>query len=302
MKTADLARGKWFGILDGLGVDKRFLDGKHGPCPFCDGDDRFRFDNKDGKGTFICNQCGAGDGFEFLKRYHSWDFRKAAQEVERIMGHVRAEPPKPAMDAAKQMELCRNLWKGSQALSGDDLASLYLMGRNVLPGRIPPCLRLHAQCPVPNGGGFLPAMLALVVGPDGEAVNVHRTFLAEGGKADIDTPRAMMPGSVPDGSAVRLYPVHGERIGIAEGIETAIAAAKRFKVPTWAALNSTMLEKWSPPPGVSHVVIFGDNDVKFGGQAAAYALAHRLSARLRVTTEVRIPEITGMDWADTDAA
>lgn len=298
MKTADLARGKWRGILDGLGIDKRFLSGSHGPCPFCDGRDRFRFDNKDGKGTFICNQCGAGDGFEFLKRYHGWDFVTAAREVEKIMGHVRAEQPKPAMTDAKREELLNNLWEGSRPLDGKDMASRYLAGRGVLPGRVPACLRFHERCPVPNGGGFLPAMLAMITDKNGDPTNIHRTFLGPNGKAEIATPRAVMVGGIPDGSAVRLYPIHGERLGIAEGIETAIAAAKQFRVPTWAALNSTMLEKWVPPAGVGEVVVFGDNDGKFGGQAAAYSLAHRLAARLRMKVSVQIPDAAGFDWAD----
>ena len=81
-RTADMARGKWRGILLTLGVDKSFLTGKHGPCPFCAGDDRFRFDNKDGDGTFICSQCGAGNGFSFLHRLKGWDFKQAAFEVD----------------------------------------------------------------------------------------------------------------------------------------------------------------------------------------------------------------------------
>ncbi|MDI5829610.1 hypothetical protein MJN51_36035, partial [Salmonella enterica subsp. enterica serovar Kentucky] len=34
---------------------------RHAPCPACGGKDRFRFDDN-GRGSFICNQCGAGDG------------------------------------------------------------------------------------------------------------------------------------------------------------------------------------------------------------------------------------------------
>lgn len=302
MKTAELARGKWTGILKTLGVDDRFLGKKHGPCPFCEGTDRFRFDDKDGKGSFICNQCGAGDGFEFLKRYHNWDFKTSAREVERVMGHCREEKPKPKMDAGRQRELQRRLWEGGQALSGDDIVSLYLMRRNVFPNRPTNSLRLHPRCPVPNGGGFLPAMLALVSDRAGDIANIHRTFLGTNGKAEIDTPRAMMPGDIPDGSAVRLYQIHGQRLGIAEGIETAIAAAKRFKVPTWAALNSTMLEKWTPPKGVTEVMIFGDCDAAYGGQAAAYSLAHRLTVRSRLKVTVKIPEAIGKDWADSDVA
>ena len=49
---------RWLAILPALGVPSHFLRNKHGPCPVCGGKDRFRFDDKDGKGTFFCNGCG----------------------------------------------------------------------------------------------------------------------------------------------------------------------------------------------------------------------------------------------------
>ncbi|MFB6347853.1 primase-helicase zinc-binding domain-containing protein [Moraxella sp. ZJ142] len=42
---------------------------KHQPCPLCGGKDRFRCDDKNGTGSWICNQCGAGDGFSLVERY-----------------------------------------------------------------------------------------------------------------------------------------------------------------------------------------------------------------------------------------
>ena len=56
------AQGHWTKILISNGIDEKFLKNKHGPCPVCGGKDRFRFDNKDGRGTFFCNHCGPGDG------------------------------------------------------------------------------------------------------------------------------------------------------------------------------------------------------------------------------------------------
>lgn len=296
MNTRERARGKWRGILLQLGADEKCLTGKHGPCPFCGGNDRFRWDNDKGAGTFICSQCGAGDGFEFLKRLHGWSFKDAAAEIDKIVGGVRPEPAKRALSSEDAANMLRRLWKASEAITEGSLAWAYLAGRNVLPGRIPSCLRFAAQCPVP-GGAQTPAMLALVEAPDGTAVTIHRTFLGPNGKADIATPRALMPGELCDGAAVRLYPVHGERLGIAEGIETAIAAAKRFQMPVWAAINANMLARWVPPAGVTDVVVFGDCDQKYGGQAAAYTLAHRLAVK-GYTVRVSIPDEIGADWAD----
>ena len=86
-------------------------------------------------------------------------------------------------------------------------------------------------------------------------------------------------------------------LGIAEGIETALAASQRFGVPIWAATNAVLLEAWVPPEGVERVVIVGDNDASFTGQAAAFGLARRLVQK-GLTVEIRIPDQVGKDWAD----
>jgi putative DNA primase/helicase len=144
-------------------------------------------------------------------------------------------------------------------------------------------------------------MIALISAPDGSSAQLHRTFLGPNGKADLQDPRATMPGSIPDGAAIRLAP-HGDTLGIAEGIETALGASALFDVPVWAAINSTMLTKWRAPEGVQRVIVFGDNDAKFGGAAAAFALAHRLVCRDGLTVDVRIPEAVDTDWADVHTA
>ena len=73
------AVGKWQSIFSSLGIDVG--NGKHCPCPVCGGKDRFRFDNKDGRGTYICNQCGSGDGLELIKNYYDCDAKEASNKV-----------------------------------------------------------------------------------------------------------------------------------------------------------------------------------------------------------------------------
>ncbi|EGO0679184.1 hypothetical protein ITK59_004563, partial [Salmonella enterica] len=60
-QTAVRAAGQWGNILKRLGITVP-AGGQHGPCPVCGGKDRFRFDDKNGRGTWFCNQCGHGDG------------------------------------------------------------------------------------------------------------------------------------------------------------------------------------------------------------------------------------------------
>ena len=65
------AKGHWLELLSTVGIGADYLKNMHGPCPGCRGKDRFRFDNKDGNGTFICSQGSgealSGDGFELLQ-------------------------------------------------------------------------------------------------------------------------------------------------------------------------------------------------------------------------------------------
>lgn len=297
VNTASAARGKWKGILQALGVEGRYLTGKHCPCPMCGGKDRFRFDNQGGNGGFICGQCGAGNGFDMLKRLHGWDFAKAAREIDRICGNLPREARTAHIEAADRVGMLNRLWLSAERIDGQNMGYRYLAGRCELPRSMPKCLRFAPRCPAPDRI-VRPALLALVTDRAGKAVNIHRTFLAGDCKAAIETPRAMMPGEVPAGSAVRLFPVHGERLGVAEGIETAFAAAARFGVSVWAALNAGLLSKWEPPESVREVFVFGDCDANFTGQAAAYRLAHRLTAQRGLAVQVHIPEATGTDWAD----
>jgi putative DNA primase/helicase len=295
MKTADKARGKWRGILVSIGVDQKFLTGKHGPCPFCEGRDRFRWDNSNGSGSFYCAQCGAGDGLEFVKRAKGCDFKTAALKVDEIVSGVKAEPIKQR-DTSNDRGRLRELWGASKPIIEGDLAWSYLSGRGALPRVMPTALRFASFCRAPDGSSY-PAMIALVSTPDGAAGTIHRTFLSAKGKADLDNPRALMPGEFPAGGAVRLYDV-APHIGIAEGIETAIKAAKRFRLPVWAAVTARGLTDWKPPHGVERVTVFGDCDHNFTGQAAAYTLANRLVIRNKIETDVKIPDTLGTDWAD----
>ena len=117
-----------------------------------------------------------------------------------------------------------------------------------------------------------------------------------GQKAAVD-PVRMSFGEI---GAIRLAGA-GSRLGIAEGIETSICASKRFGLPVWAATCAHGLESWEPPEGVREVVIFGDNDASFTGQAAAYALAKRLTTK-GFAVQVHIPGQVDSDWADNQVA
>ena len=60
MKTVDRMVGRWADALRSYGLNEKQLSGKHTECPLCGGKDRFRFDDKEGSGSYYCNGCGAG--------------------------------------------------------------------------------------------------------------------------------------------------------------------------------------------------------------------------------------------------
>ena len=76
-ETIERAQHRWREILPLFGIGTGFLVNRHGPCPLCGGRDRFRFDDKDGSGSYFCNQCGAGVGIILIRKLRGWGFKEA---------------------------------------------------------------------------------------------------------------------------------------------------------------------------------------------------------------------------------
>lgn len=297
--TKTSAKGKWRGILMSFGLPEKALTGKHGPCPMCGGTDRFRWDNREGSGSYICGTCGAGDGMKLAMAYTGKEFREIAALIDGMMGNIKPEAPRPAMTDDRRRDLLRDVYRATTPAAPGDVVHAYLQARGVGELIYPDALRFAPRL-ADGDGGLRPCMVAMVSGLDGKPVSMHRTFLAPDGKgkAEMAAPRKLMPGELPDGACVRLCEyVSGGPLGIAEGIETALSASALWGLPVWAALNTALLKRWLPPEGCTEVAIFGDTDASFAGQAAAYGLAHRLRGRgLHVT--VHLPETFGEDWND----
>ena len=138
MKTTQAVINKWPSILPMLGVSEHHLTGKHTSCPICvgGGKDRFRFDDKEGRGTYFCNSCGAGDGFKLLNKLHGWDFKRSASEIDRVIGNAVEVRVKRTLDpevAIKRLNKQRSLIK---RIGSGDTVSEYLLSRGISPKTI----------------------------------------------------------------------------------------------------------------------------------------------------------------------
>ena len=198
---------------------------------------------------------------------------------------------KPDQDDGTRTEVALAIWQSAKpAIS--TFVSTYLAARGIdLPP--PDALRFHPRLKHPSGGVW-PAMVALVTrGIDGKPVGIHRTFLARdgGAKAPVE-PAKMMLGPC-RGGVVRLGPV-GDRLMIAEGIETALSAMQAVAQTAWAALSTSGLGALGLPKNVRDVIVLADGDE--AGEAAARDCALRWRRQNRRVRIARPPR--GMDFND----
>jgi len=288
--TADIAQGKWRNLLPQLGVDAKYLVNKHGPCPICGGKDRFRFDDKDGRGRYICNSCGSGDGFQLVQGVTGKSFTQIAKAISDLLGEKPVLVQKDYTEENCQRAAIKNIWEAAEKPKVGGVVHRYLKNRLGLVWSSNAIREVQ--------GKHHWAMVSKICGSDDTAQNVHLTYLTDDGhKADVLPSRRIMSGPLPDGSAIRLAPAD-EHMGIAEGIETAIAASVMFKIPVWAAVNAQNLAKWKPPAITRSVTVFADNDESFTGHAASYTLAKRLTLQYGMNVQVLVPPVVGQDWAD----
>jgi putative DNA primase/helicase len=232
-------------------------------------------------------------------KYTGKSFGDAARMVDQIIGDRYILRP-VRLDQKIDPHPCfpNWMWQHGHRVRPDDATDRWLRHRGVGMDSYPSCLRTSPREQYRDAATGIvsthPAMLAMVRDAKGKPVTVHRTYLTYGGeKALVAHPRkALSPyGRSP---SIRLSPI-APVMGIAEGIETALAAARLFRIPTWSVLNACGIESFEPPPGCEQLFIFADNDANGRGQLAAT----RAVARLRglVAVEIRIPARL-KDWDD----
>lgn len=196
------------------------------------------------------------------------------------------------------------LWDSAKPITVSCSAGAYLERRGLVVPRSD-ALRFMPRLEYWENGlvGTFPAMLAAVTDGKGALVNVHRTYLnPEGNKANVPTVKKLCKSAGPmAGASIKIgqpavRPDGRLGLGVAEGIETAIAATLLGGVPVWPCVSAYGLASFEPPPGVHHLYIFADNDESQTGQKAAADLGNR-AARMGLSARILTPDTVG-DWND----
>lgn len=92
-------------IFPAAGISFSKAPHKHQACPMCGGADRFRCDDKRGEGTWICSQCGAGNGFMLVQQYTGLDVYDTNKLIAGAIG----------LDATSEVtDEQREAWKAQQ--------------------------------------------------------------------------------------------------------------------------------------------------------------------------------------------
>ena len=335
-EAASSAKGQWEEIL--LAKAPQTQDAiahsgkRHVPCPVHGGKDGFRmFKDFRETGGGICNTCGHfRDGFSLLRWLNGWTGKEVLEEVEAYLGNRigRHKPKQACVKQAvidKEAEEARDAsiklllnkrWREGIPLHAEEArpARLYLKKRGLNLEEFPNLL-FHPRMPYSEGEtfiGYFPCIMGMFQEKDGRPTTIHRIYITkEGEKAPVEKAKKMMPAPSTRsicGSAIRLMDADNI-LGIAEGIETALAVWQATGIPTWAVGNAILMEKFQLPKGIELLVIFADKDkpknkASFGvGQMAAKKLMTKCK-QLGIPTVTVLPKKDipegekSLDWLD----
>ncbi|ENB7661347.1 toprim domain-containing protein [Enterobacter cloacae] len=287
-ETVKQACGHWPRILPALGV--KVIKNRHQACPVCGGSDRFRFDDKEGRGTWFCNQCGAGDGLKLIEKVFGVTASEAAGKVDAVTGNL--PPVAPEVIAAAEAEteadrkaaaaLAVRLMEKTRMASGN----AYLT-RKGFPGH--ECLMLTATHKT-GGVTFRAGDVVVPLHDDtGALVNLH--FInSEGLK------RTLKGGAVKGAChTIEGKKQAGKRLWIAEGYATALTVHHLTGETVMVALSSVNLLSLASLARQKHpacqIVLAADRDLSGDGQNKAAAAAEACEG------VVALPPVFG-DWND----
>ncbi|CAM7250354.1 Uncharacterized domain associated with phage/plasmid primase [Enterobacter intestinihominis] len=287
-ETVKQACGHWPRILPALGV--KVIKNRHQACPVCGGSDRFRFDDKEGRGTWFCNQCGAGDGLKLVEKVFGVTASEAAGKVNAVTGNL--PPVAPEVIAAAEAEteadrqaaaaLAVRLMEKTRPASGN----AYLT-RKGFPDRECPVLTVTHKT---GGVTFRAGDVVVPLYDDTGALINLQLISSDGLKRTLKGGQVKGACHVIEGKKQA-----GKRLWIAEGYATALTVHHLTAETVMVALSSVNLLSLASLVRQKHpasqIVLAADRDLNGDGQSKAAAAADACEGI------VALPPVFG-DWND----
>ncbi|WP_432464742.1 primase-helicase zinc-binding domain-containing protein [Enterobacter hormaechei] len=287
-QTIQQACGHWPRILPALGV--KVIKNRHQACPVCGGSDRFRFDDKEGRGTWLCNQCGAGDGLKLVEKVFGVKPSEAAQKVNAVTGNlppvatevIAAAEAETEADRQAAAALAVRLMEKTRPASGN----AYLT-RKGFPDRECPVLSATHKT---GGVTFRAGDMVVPLHDDTGALVNLQLINSDGLK------RTLKGGAVKGAChTIEGKRQAGKRLWITEGYATALTVHHLTGETVMVALSSVNLLSLASLARQKHpacqIVLAADRDLNGDGQNKAAAAAGACEG------VVALPPVFG-DWND----
>ncbi|BBS35616.1 DNA primase [Enterobacter cloacae] len=287
-ETIRQACGHWPRILPALGV--KVIKNRHQACPVCGGSDRFRFDDKEGRGTWFCNQCGAGDGLKLVEKVFGVKPSEAARKVNTVTSSLPLVAPEAMAaagaetDADRQAAAALAVRLMEKTRTGTGNAYLTRKG---FPGH--ECVMLTTTHKT-GGVTYRAGDVVVPLHDDSGALVNLQLINAEGLK------RTLKGGQVKGAChTIEGQKQAGKRLWIAEGYATALTVHHLTGETVMVALSSVNLLSLASLARQKHpacqIVLAADRDLNGDGQTRAAAAAQACEGT------VALPPVFG-DWND----
>ena len=241
------------------------------PCPIHGGEDALSLTERNGK---VLWHCFAGCDSKAL-------FEKLCE-----MGvlHARTKTSDRVITDEGKLAWCRRIWQSTSRIMGEQALS-YFSARGIPPGLVQ---EASAAGSVLRWRARHSEVVARVTDAGGRGIGLHRTML--------DRKERRAHGTL-KGGAIRLFTEEpGERLGVAEGIETALAfRVLHPELVTWSLISAQGITGFDPPANVREVIVACDFD---GAGITAY---ERLKSRLDIPVRLVLPggeTFYRKDWND----
>lgn len=288
-ETVKQACGHWPRILPALGV--KVIKNRHQSCPVCGGSDRFSFDDKEGRGTWFCNQCGAGDGLKLVEKVFGVTPSEAAGKVNAVTGNLPPVAPEviaaaeAGTDADRKAAAALAVWLMEKTRPATGNAYLTRKG---FPGH--ECVMLTATHKT-GGVTFRAGDVVVPLYDDAGALVNVQLINSDGLKRTLKGGQVKGACHIIEGKKQA-----GKRLWIAEGYATALTVHHLTGETVMVALSSVNLLSLASLARQKHpacqIVLAADRDLNGDGQNKAAAAADACEG------VVALPPVFG-DWNDT---